>query len=360
MNTVTIPERYQNLFFNYIKSLDINCKNYTIHRHEDTEYIVPSDSSFTIDYQGNIVLVNISRENDKPLFNGEKLSYLLLITIRHDDLSILKSLVKTIVDKNNGNGGTVQVFHSRHCGYWDRASRVFGQTLDNIFLPGNIKTDIVNHIDSFLSNRERYLKFGRTYKLCFLFTGVPGSGKSSLIKSIAVKYNRPIYVLSLSKKLEDESLNILMGEVPQDSIIVLEDIDSFFIDREAKSVNVSFSAILNLFDGLFTPGNGTILFMTANNPEQIDNALIRPGRVDKIVKFDYPRKKEINDAFDKIVGGDNFGEFYKQIDGNNISMAAIVDYLFRHTTDYLECIEELNIHTKLLDEINNGNQHFYK
>ena len=26
----------------------------------------------------------------------------------------------------------------------------------------------------------------------------------------------------------------------------------------------------------------------------------------------------------------------------------------------LECIEELNIHTKLLQEINNGNQHFYK
>ena len=151
-----------------------------------------------------------------------------------------------------------------------------------------------------------------------------------------------------------------MGEVPENSIIVLEDIDSFFIDREAKSVNVSFSAILNLFDGLFTPGNGTILFMTANNPEQIDNALIRPGRVDKIVKFDYPRKKEIGEAFESIVGGDNFGEFYKQIAGNNISMAAIIDYLFRHTTDYLECIEELNTHTKLLHEINNGNQHFYK
>jgi SpoVK/Ycf46/Vps4 family AAA+-type ATPase len=133
------------------------------------------------------------------------------------------------------------------------------------------------------------------------------------------------------------------------------------MDREAKDINISFSAILNMFDGLFSPGNGSILFMTANNPERLDTALIRPGRVDRIVKFDYPRRKEINDAFDKLTeNSGNFTDFWNSIQGKQISMAGIIDYLFRHPVDYLECIDELNDHTKVLGEITNKNAGFYK
>jgi chaperone BCS1 len=360
MNTVSLPERYQNLFFNYIEPLKIKCDTFTVVRHEENDMVVPGNTTFSIDFEDSVVVVAISRENESPLFDGNSLTFLLKITLRHDSLDLLKRLVVSILEcRYIKNGASIQLFHSRHCGYWDRGNRVYGQTLENIFLPSEVKNSVINHIDSFLANRERYLKFGRTYKLCFLFTGVPGAGKSSFIKSIALKYNRPIYILSLSKKLEDESLQGLMGEVKENSIIVLEDIDSFFIDREANDVNVSFSAILNLFDGLFTPGNGTILFMTANNPKRLDNALVRPGRVDKIVQFEYPRKREINDAFNSIVGGSDFNEFHKLLKGD-ISMAAIIDYLFRHPDDYLANIDELNDQTKLLCEINDGNASFYK
>ena len=44
-----------------------------------------------------------------------------------------------------------------------------------------------------------------------------------------------------------------------------------------------------------------------------------------------------------------------------LSMAGIVDYLFCHNDDYLDCISELNEHTKLLHEITEKNsQHLYK
>jgi len=359
MNTISLPERYQASFFNYIEPLKLNCDTFTVCRYEDRDIVVPSNTTFTIDFQGSVVVVAISRENESPLFDGNCLTFLLKITLRNESLDLLKRLVQTILDRHPTNGASIQLFHSRHCGYWDKGNRVYGQTLDDIFLPSDVKTSVIGHIDSFLANRDRYLKFGRTYKLCFLFTGVPGAGKSSFIKSIAMKYNRPIYILSLSKKLEDEALQGLMGEVKENSVIVLEDIDSFFVDREAKEVNVSFSAILNLFDGLFTPGNGTILFMTANNPERLDTALVRPGRVDKIVQFDYPRKREIGDAFASIVGGGDFNEFHRLLNGN-ISMAAIIDYLFRHPVDYMENVDELNNQAKLLQDINNGNASFYK
>jgi chaperone BCS1 len=359
MNTVSLPERYHHLFFNYIEKLNIKCDLFTLFRCEDRDIVIPGNTSFTIDFQGSVVYVSISRENESPLFDGNSLTFLLKITLSHDSLDLLKRLVKSILEPAHNCNSKIQLFHSRHNGYWDRGSRVYGQTLENIFLPDEIKNSVINQIDSFLANRDRYLKFGRTYKLCFLFTGVPGAGKSSFIKSIALKYNRPIYILSLSKKLDDESLQSLMGEIKENSILILEDIDSFFIDREANQINVSFSAILNLFDGLVTPGNGTILFMTANHPERLDTALVRPGRVDKIVEFDYPRKLEIKNAFMSIVGDGDFNEFYKLLNGK-ISMAAIIDYLFRYPDSYLEKVDELNEQTKLLETINNGNATFYK
>jgi len=306
------------------------------------------------------MIVNIFYENKEPKFDGNKLGYLLKITVSHNDLNLLKEFVEKSTNSNNSSG-TIDIYNSRHHGYWDSSNKIYAQSLENIFLPVETKELVIKHIDSFLENKDRYLSFGRVYKLCFLFTGVPGSGKSSFIKCIAKHYNRSIYVLSLSKKLDDEALNTLIAEIKEESILVLEDIDSFFVDRDPKDINVSFSSILNMFDGLFSPSNGTILFMTANNPDRLDHALIRPGRVDKIVKFDYPRKKEILQAFGVIVGNtEHFDQFYKSINGSKISMAAIVDYLFRHPLDYLECIVELNEHTQLLGEITEKGQSFYK
>jgi hypothetical protein len=367
MNTVLIDQCYERSFFNYIsdnhQEVYKTINSFCVRRIEEKNLFFPYDTKFFIDYQETIVEVEIKREHTEPKFDGNGLNFLLAIKIKHDNLDLLKKLATEIGEKRNESNGTIQIYHSNHHGYWSKSNKVYGQTIENIFIPGEAKKEIIDHIDSFLKNQERYVKFGRTYKLCFLFTGVPGSGKSSTIKAIAMKYNRPIYVLNLSKKLDDENLNNLVSEMKPGCIIVLEDIDSFFMDREAKGVNVSFSAILNMFDGLYSPGNGSLLFMTANNPEYLDSALIRPGRVDKIIKFDYPRKNEINHAFNAIIGDaqESFNSFYKTINGSNISMAGIVDYLFRHPQDYLDAVSELNEHTKLLHEITEKNsQHLYK
>jgi len=368
MNSVVLPENKHRTFLTYIeknhRSSYEQIRVFTINCGEDKGSLIPYIAAFNVSYDNTSYAISITRENETPLFNGMNLVFLLNITISHDDLDKLKKFVDVSINNDEASCvGTIEIYHSKSRGYWEKSAKICGQTLPNIFLPEEVKNDIVKHIDCFNKSKERYLQFGRVYKLCFLLTGVPGAGKSSLIKAIAMKYNRPIYAITLSKKLEDETLTDLFSEVKENAIIVLEDIDAFFIDRQAQDINISFSAILNLFDGLFSPGNGCILFMTGNNPERLDSALIRPGRVDKIIKFDYPKKKEIQQAFDAIVGGttENFANFYKNISGSQISMAGIVDYLFRHPEDYLDCISELNIHTKLLHEITDKNsQHLYK
>lgn len=143
-----------------------------------------------------------------------------------------------------------------------------------------------------MDSKERYIRFGRSYKQSFLLTGVAGSGKSSLVKSIALKYKRPLYVLSFSKNLTDEGLIDLMKEIGDNSILLIEDLDAFFQERSAQcDINVSFSALLNVLDGSLVKGNGILIFVTANHPERLDSALIRPGRIDHYYKFDWPQNK---------------------------------------------------------------------
>jgi len=55
-------------------------------------------------------------------------------------------------------------------------------------------------------------------------------------------------------------------------------------EKEAEKETLDLSFLLNLLDGTLE-ANGRILIITTNFPERIDRALIRPGRVDMIVRF---------------------------------------------------------------------------
>ncbi len=243
-------------------------------------------------------------------------------------------------------------------GCWSRKETALSvQTIDQIYLNEETKQSILNRIDYFTNSKERYTKFGKSYKYNILFTGVPGAGKTSLSKALALKYKRKLYSINLSKSLTDEDFTSLVLSVDPNSILLLEDIDSFFIDRQSTSdINISFSCLLNVLDGALSNINGLIIILTINHPDRVDPALLRPGRIDTIVKFDYPTKNEVKLAFFDLVENTNeetFKSFYSNIKSLKINMSGIVDYLFRHPIDYLEKINELIEQTELLKEIIN-------
>ena len=63
--------------------------------------------------------------------------------------------------------------------------------------------------------------------------GPPGCGKSSFITALAGELEFGICVLNLSERgLTDDRLNHLLSVAPQQSIILLEDVDAAFISRE--------------------------------------------------------------------------------------------------------------------------------
>ena len=122
--------------------------------------------------------------------------------------------------------------------------------------------------------------------------GPPGTGKTSTINTIASHFDCDIYVIPISKELTDYGLIDAIGylEEKEDKkrIIVIEDIDSIFTNRKKGDDDngITLQGLLNCFDG-FSCVEGTLLFITANKPEVIDEALIRSCRVDHKYELDY-------------------------------------------------------------------------
>ncbi|CAF2796704.1 unnamed protein product [Rotaria sp. Silwood2] len=102
-------------------------------------------------------------------------------------------------------------------------------------------------------------------------------------------FDLSISTLNLSQgTMTDDRLQQLLSTVPEESIILLEDIDAATVGRHYEKDDairyqgmkpLTLSGLLNALDGVIST-EGRIIFMTTNFIERLDPALIRPGRVD--------------------------------------------------------------------------------
>ena len=179
--------------------------------------------------------------------------------------------------------------------HWDRQTIIKPRKLDTIV--SKVKDEVIEDIDEFLKSKSFYDKRGISFKRTHLYQGKPGNGKTSLAKSLAYHYNRHVYNLSIKDITADNEIVSLMSEISKGSILLIEEIDTYFEGRESKNKSmgggISFSALLNVLDGVLDLDD-LIIIITTNRPEKLANALIRPGRIDRIFTFDNPDEEEIN------------------------------------------------------------------
>ena len=118
-------------------------------------------------------------------------------------------------------------------------------------------------------------------------------------------------------------------------ILILEDIDCLFVERKSNDSSrsmVSFSGILNLLDGVVRK-HGLITVMTTNHPERLDHALLRPGRVDQHIQFNYMKSNEVRQMFKKILPEKLHKEedsFIKKTSKLSLSPAQLQEFLFKY------------------------------
>ncbi|EAA08672.3 AGAP004266-PA [Anopheles gambiae str. PEST] len=217
--------------------------------------------------------------------------------------------------------------------------------IGSVVLDEGVSERILRDCREFIKNPQWYSDRGIPYRRGYLLHGPPGCGKSSFITALAGEIEFGICLLNLSERgLTDDRLNHLMNVAPQQSIILLEDIDAAFVSRQDtlqqkaayEGLNrVTFSGLLNCLDGVAST-EARIVFMTTNYLERLDPALIRPGRVDVKEYVGHCSRHQLEQMFRRFYTGTdaeaNARIFAERVaaDGRNVSPAQVQGYFMVH------------------------------
>lgn len=253
----------------------------------------------------------------------------------------------TEINKNINNSDSVLI-HKYMDSYWDKVINQNKRNMDTVFLDNNIKQNIINHLDHFVSNEKWYIENGISYQTGILLYGISGGGKTSLIKAIASKYNYELYILSVKhlNKIEDAIINL-----PHNTILLIEDIDanSAIQERsiegykkenstEEKFNITNLSDVLNTLDGIIA-NHGRILIATTNYMDKLDKALIRPGRFDLIQELGYVTLNVVNQFFNRYYPDYKISVSFKI--ANNISPAMLQNYILMNLDNPDEVLNKI-------------------
>jgi len=262
-----------------------------------------------LDLDGNKIIA-VHQSCGPPLASPcgppEKPYSLILLAPGQGRENALKALVTHLIrmaDRKKPNTYCIYVYNPKGK-YWRRDSREVARPLESVVLPPATKNALIDDITEFLSveARQWYLSHGIPYKRSFLFYGVPGAGKTSLVQALAGRLQRDVCFLQPTHPdMTDDALKAAIQRAPHKSIIVLEDVDALFDLKRRKlggagQSPLTFSGLLNALDGVGGAG-GRIFVLTTNHRENLDPALIRSGRVDLHVRFDFVVDEQLEGIF---------------------------------------------------------------
>lgn len=220
-------------------------------------------------------------------------------------------LIDTLVEMYNSFQKTVRppkLYRPSGWGGFRSDDSLPPRSLDSVILKKGELNFLVDDLKTFLNSETDYNRLGLPWHRGYLFYGDVGTGKTSIAKAIAAHFGLDVFMLPLGDIKKDGELTKLLVDIKPRSILLIEDIDVFSAatDRKAGKEEVSLSGLLNALDGISTP-HGMVTIMTTNKIEELDEALIRPGRVD--VKQEFT-------ALSQEQGEHLFRHFYKEEPGS--------------------------------------------
>jgi len=307
-------------------------------------------------YYNNLVLLQTTETWQVIIFAVDDFTVSIVVT--HNRAGIIISKIGTVVTQNDIKYILMKILnlYEKSCkDYkaviykfkdiskgWDQ-NVLSKRTFDSIYLPSKLKNNIREILDTFIACENNYIKLGITYKLGLLFYGPPGTGKTSMVKAIATDYNMSIYVMDLNNSgINDETISNILNSLPHTDkykILLFEDVDNAFTDKEQvkneikSSINcisedtknnnlncsdneenntsktktivedkhLTYSGLLNAFDGVISNQNKVIMIMTTNYKDKLGSALIRPGRIDYAFCIDYCNIEQIIEMVTKFL-----------------------------------------------------------
>jgi adenylate kinase family enzyme len=305
------------------------------------------------------------RQETKVVGLSDNTSKFESMTIRTNSPEVFHHFYResdNFLENNEHDETKLHVYVMTKFGEWMRYNKIPSRTLDTVYFDEKLKLKLRSDITAFLKMEKEYDEFGIPYKKNYLLTGIPGSGKTSIIKAMCKEIGYHLCIFSINHDVDNNTALAAFRDIPPKSILLFEDIDCLFEKRISTSDNKStftFSHLLNLLDGVFFR-KGLISFITTNHPENLDHALLRQGRTDMIIHMNYPKKVDVRHLFRDMMKKEemtaeeierNFDRFYEHINNKTITMSGLVGFLFRYRKNWAENINELLDTDKFIKEV---------
>lgn len=192
-------------------------------RQEDRWVIAPGDGHHFFWFRKRPMLIKRSIREGGDI-NGKILKETITIRTFGRNQDLIRKLL--IESKALQEGIRIIRVFSWMGDYWSESASKFPRSLDSIVLQEGQLESIAEDLGSFYSSKEWYKERGIPWHRGYLFSGIPGTGKSTLAFVLASHFNRPLYALNLGSCEDDASLMQALQEVPADGILLLEDIDA--------------------------------------------------------------------------------------------------------------------------------------
>lgn len=263
-------------------------------------------------YKGKAFLLRRENSSGGQDRFGRPVENITLRTLGSSPAAI-HSLIEEVQLWANQSNDSFEVY--LYQGYWRKVSRKAKRALDSIVLPKTQKQRIISDVQGFIDSKKWYLDRGIPYRRGLLFWGQPGTGKTSLAMGIAGMFDLRIYAINLGSVKDDQDLVNAITQIPEKSMLLIEDIDAATRDRgtDENESNISLAGLLNAIDGVFSR-DGRLLVMTTNYPDKLDKALTRPGRVDLMEEIAPLAAPEILTMSKQFLGDDEGAKFAEQFE----------------------------------------------
>ncbi|KAI9440619.1 P-loop containing nucleoside triphosphate hydrolase protein [Lactarius indigo] len=292
-------------------------------------YLPSYTASHGMWYKGRYVTV--SRVKEESRWGNDKST--LTVTIFSRDRSILDTMILEARETwMSARSDKIDIYAGDRYGEcWNHVASRPKRPLNSIVLDEGIKELLLDDARDFLKSKKWYAERGIPFRRGYLLYGAPGSGKTSIIHSLAGELGLGVFMISLSK-IDDAGLNSLISLLPEQCVAVMEDIDAAFTHEITRDISgtdledprirdpsqwddngdpkddpndkqdgqdggrsssgesassrskLTLSGLLNALDGI-SAQEGRILFATTNRYHALDPALTRPGRMDLHIEF---------------------------------------------------------------------------
>lgn len=163
---------------------------------------------------------------------------------------------------------------------------VSGDAIANLAISPELNR-VVETARHWFRSRGWYQVRGIPWRIGAMLHGPKGTGKTSIVRAIAMELDIPLHVVDLGS-MSNQDLHKTWREIKRDTpcIALFDDVDAIFDkDRENKtpSSQLTFNSLLQCLDGA-ERAEGVAVFGLTNHIDLIDTALLRFGRFDQTIE----------------------------------------------------------------------------